>query len=329
MWTRTLRPLLGLLVLSCGRQPQPTPVASRTPTSTSAKSAAELPRGPVGPAEAALRSTLSRDFGRYNPGKDVERSWLLSDLDVIERTRRALPPPARPEALIEMLPTSIDGERVALGFGQTRLERSLPGGYLRCRFAMLVFRDAFERVEVHCNWPQSSPAAVNAAIRDALGPAFAIHEAMSYRAGRVSFGFPKRSAEARAVLDRELGELAAVAVPEELRESYELLLSPFESLDIGDNCYEGGSPPEGRVAARKLVAARRADLLRNALRGPNPEGRLYAARGLRDLEVLSTADHAAIGKLRKLELPLATCHGCMVGHEGSEPTWQSWLPQRL
>ena len=194
---------------------------------------------------------------------------------------------------------------------------------------MLVFRDAFERVDVRCHWPQSAPSAVDSAIRDALGNAFAIHDGMGYRSGRVSFGFPKRSAEARAVLDREIGELAAVTVPDELREAYDLLLSPLESLDIGDTCYEGGSPPEGRMAARKLVAARRADLLRNALHGPNPEGRLYAARGLRDLEALSVADQAAIAKLRKLELPLATCDGCMVGHEASEPTWQSWLSQRL
>src|SRR6185503_8325011 len=174
MWKHALWPLLGLLLLSCSCQPQPSPFASRAATSTTAKSAVELPRGPVGPSEAALGGTLSRDLSRYHPGKDVEQAWLLSDLDVIERTRRALPPPVQPEALIKVLPTSVDGEHVALGFEQTRVERSLPGGYLSCRFTMLLFRDALERLEVHCYWPESAPGAVDAAIRDALGPAFGI-----------------------------------------------------------------------------------------------------------------------------------------------------------
>jgi hypothetical protein len=145
----------------------------------------------------------------------------------------------------------------------------------------------------------------------------------------VRFDFPRKTAEARDALRRELGELLPVEVPAELREAYELLLSPFETLDIGDNCYEGGEPPEGRVATRKLVAARRADLLRNVLRGPNPEARLYAARGLRELGALSGPDHAVTLKLRKLKLPLATCSGCMVGHDEGEETWKTWENQRL
>ena len=53
------------------------------------------------------------------------------------------------------------------------------------------------------------------------------------------------------------------------------------------------------------------------------------ARGLSELGSLSDADRALTLKLRKLELPLSTCSGCMIAHEPSDETWKMWLDQRL
>jgi hypothetical protein len=332
--TNTLLPWLALLAVACGHKAQTEPAPARAPIALSGSgtvSAAPLPIGPVGPAAAGLgERKLSRDLRAYHPGKDVEREWLLADLDVIERTRRALPPAARRGDLITALPSSVKGEHVDLGFDRVRDEQIFGGGYLSCRFTMVGFHDDLELVDVNCYWPESAPAAVHAALRDALGPAFELTtRGIGYRTGYVRFDFPRKTAEARNALSRELGALTPVEVPAELREPYELLLSPLHTLDIGEDCYEGGEPPEGRVAARKLVIARRVDLLRNVLRGPNPEARLYAARGLRELGALSDADRALTLKLRKLKLPLVNCSGCMVHRETSEETWKEWENQRL
>jgi len=327
-------PWLALLVFACGHKAQTEPAPSRAPMALSGSATvrvAPLPIGPVGPAAAGLgERKLSRDLRAYHPGKDVEREWLLADLDVIERTRRALPPAARLRELVKTLPSSEKGEHVDLGFDQARDEQVFGGGYLSCRFNMVAFHDDFELVDVNCNWPESAPAAVHAVVRDALGPAFEITtRGIGYKAGHVRFDFPRKTAEARNALSRELGELTPVEFPSELREPYELLLSPLQTLDIGDYCYEGGEPPDGLIAARKLVVARRADLLRNVLRGPNPEARLYAARGLRELGALSDADRALTLKLRKLKLPLVNCSGCTIHREPSEETWKEWENQRL
>src|SRR5687767_570104 len=89
---------LALLVFACGKKAQTEPAASRAAIALSGSattSAASFPVGPVGPAAAGLgERKLSRDLRVYHPGKDVQREWLLADLDVIESTRRALPPAA-------------------------------------------------------------------------------------------------------------------------------------------------------------------------------------------------------------------------------------------
>src|SRR4030095_3311779 len=169
-------PWLALLVFACGHKAQTEAAPSRARVALGVSgtvSAAPLPIGPVGPAAAGLgERKLSRDLRAYHPGKDVEREWLLADLDVIERTRRALPPAARHGGLNTALPSSVKGEHVDLGFDRVRDEQILGGGYLSCRFTMVGFHDDLEIVDVNCDWPEGAPAAVHAAVRDALGPAF-------------------------------------------------------------------------------------------------------------------------------------------------------------
>jgi hypothetical protein len=62
-----------------------------------------------------------------------------------------------------------------------------------------------------------------------------------------------------------------------------------------------------------LLRAKRADLLRDALRGPNAEGRVYAALGLHQLDALAEADKKVVETLMNHNIQVNTCTGCKDG----------------
>jgi hypothetical protein len=96
------------------------------------------------------------------------------------------------------------------------------------------------------------------------------------------------------VLARALGERPAVEVPEPLRAAHALLTAPTEALRFapGDHAHQ---------AAQALAAAGRPDLLRDALRGPNPVGRILAADALLK-QGAAAEDVAALRAVRALDL---------------------------
>src|SRR5262245_39602134 len=76
-------------------------VTSASATAASVALAPLPPAGPIGPTSAGLGGRrLSRDLTPYKLREDVSRNWLLHDLDVIERTRSALPPAARRDDIV-------------------------------------------------------------------------------------------------------------------------------------------------------------------------------------------------------------------------------------
>lgn len=73
-----------------------------------------------------------------------------------------------------------------------------------------------------------------------------------------------------------------------------------------------GMPPSQRSSALELVWTRRVDLLRQVLRGPSPEGRLYAAEALTYLQTIvpgaiGTDDSIAIATLRARDDEIIVC----------------------
>jgi hypothetical protein len=94
-------------------------------------------------------------------------------------------------------------------------------------------------------------------------------------------------------------------------------MSPLEDLAVGKSCGEVGWPPRGRDAESVLEKQRRVDLFRNVLRGPNPEGRVYAAQALTDLQAMRPEDGAVVAKLASLPIPIMTCGGCTYWHQSS------------
>ncbi len=120
------------------------------------------------------------------------------------------------------------------------------------------------------------------------------------------FGFAGRRAELMQARDERrraaLGAMTDVAVTGELRERYEHMLNEHYAANIGeDDC------SNDVMYAHLIARAGRWDLLRNALRGPNPSGRAGAAVALLERGELSDEDRRAIRALK--DIVVRVCHG--------------------
>ncbi len=123
----------------------------------------------------------------------------------------------------------------------------------------------------------------------------------------------------RKVIDQattpEFGAAKIASPPGALEEPFSLLMSPLEEIRVGESCYDGGEKPEECEAIEKLSAAGRYDLIRAILRGPSPEGRAYAALILHKDKKASADDLLVEEKLKKLNIPVQVCHGCIATTE--------------
>ena len=113
-----------------------------------------------------------------------------------------------------------------------------------------------------------------------------------------------------------LGELEKIVVDSMLLKSYKLLLLPFEQYSFGYRCGIVGRPPEGRAAIEK-IKNQNPTLLRNIIKGYNPEGRIYGVEALLELAYegkikLSANFIEIINKILKMDIPIQGCHGCIV-----------------
>ncbi|HCS21540.1 MAG TPA: hypothetical protein DIW47_13435 [Bacteroidetes bacterium] len=114
----------------------------------------------------------------------------------------------------------------------------------------------------------------------------------------------------------ELGELENISVDSGLAEDYQILLFPSENYDFGYACYYAGNPPYGRIAIENIKETN-PYLIKNILRGYNPEGRIYALEALLQLAQeeqlkLTSEDIETIKKVLTLDIPIGRCEGCMV-----------------
>jgi hypothetical protein len=101
---------------------------------------------------------------------------------------------------------------------------------------------------------------------------------------------------------------------EQLAKAEHLLGDPLALMRVGRFPGRGsrlGQQPSGFKEAKRLVDAQAVDSLRRVLRGPNPEGRGFAAVGLSKLNALSGDDLRVIEQL-KVASSIATQGGCMV-----------------
>jgi hypothetical protein len=249
--------------------------------------------------------------------RGVNRKWLQADCDLIWSVRRALPPDPTRAGLTGLPPNHSAVERVDLGFGVARNEQRVGGGYLSCAVTAVTHEGALVSMKVWCWTSVPKPEQTRAIIEQAFGPGFKRDDRpdMGTSAYRADYELPEARRRLRAALDRRLGPLAPVAVPPELAPAYARLMSAEEELAVGDLCGEGGSPPAGALEAKALRSARRIDLLRNVLRGPNREARVYALEALRKLGALDAQDRAVAERIAAAPIEVTTCSGCVYAKE--------------
>jgi len=256
----------------------------------------------------------------------VERDWLQKDANLIWHVRSVLPPSGTASAFLAKVEAPGDArvEEHDLGFGFKRHSVTLGGGYASCTITATSHDDALLAVRVDCNTTADARSndAVRAALEEAFGRGFS--QDTTTWPGHVfevaSFEMPAADARARAALDRELGALTDVdpkALPQDIADAYATLMSPQQELAVGRSCGFAGVAPLGREATTKLESAGRVALLRNVLRGPNPEARVYAARALARLGATTAEDRALLKKLAGQAIDVRTCSGCIYMTEAS------------
>lgn len=295
MWTICA----ALLVIACtpasesrgSPEATPPPVANREPIATTE------PTPPPNPAPTVTPST--------------DRDELTQDAALFERMREALPVTSMATARAALDPDGTACTTVELGFDLREERCLLPAANSTCFISALTHHGVAFDFTASCRTVASRWSW--------LGPAFATIDATTLsrrgfvRDGEVSTYHQSEEARTRVADDalaRELGRPLGADVPADLRDAFELLTDPRAELVVGRACGAGGSAPPGRAAARELVSAGRADLLRDALRGMNPAGRIYAYAGLRVLAANTTDDDAAFARAHGLDLTVPSCNGC-------------------
>ena len=116
---------------------------------------------------------------------------------------------------------------------------------------------------------------------------------------------------------KDLGQINEIEINDDLKESYEILIDPMKNYDYGYSCYYGAIKPDGRKAIEKILEAKRFDLLKNIIRGFNPEGRAYGIEAFfiaysKNKYIISKEDEDCIKKILKSNISINKCSGCDV-----------------
>jgi hypothetical protein len=284
---------------------------------------------PVGPSASLVRPTEHPiDVSTRKLPRFVERDWLQRDCRLIWRIRGSLPPLHDPASFLATLrrpstddprdfPTASHDERdgpSSLGFGLFRSKTRLGGGYTSCDVTWAQLGGEIAELRVVCYSHFAERSGLRPIYDLAFGEAFTLSydETEHLFTATIEYTFPGVVARVHEALASKLGPLRPAAVPSELSGDYSRLTSMLDSLTVGAACYEDGSPPAGRREMESLLKGGRHDLLRNVLRGPNPEGRAYAAIGLFRAGQLAPLDRLALEALQNEPPSLQTCSGCML-----------------
>jgi hypothetical protein len=194
---------------------------------------------------------------------------------------------------------------VELGFGLSRELRRFTGATAECEVTLVSSNGALVGWSATCRLDAASQEIVEGALGGDANFTI-VHE------------FPRALKRSRQALDRKLGRLTEVHERSTATSAYAVLMSPFEALVVGSGCgiVAGSGLPKGRDEIGVLASARRIDLIRNILRGPNPEARIYAAWALERLGAVAPADQTVIAAVMNLPISINTCSGCIFSSGG-------------
>ncbi|MGE3165552.1 MAG: hypothetical protein AB7O52_11645 [Planctomycetota bacterium] len=243
--------------------------------------------------------------------------WIARDVAVSRRVVAALPPGDRTatEWLATLAPDR--HETHDLGYGGHRHDLACYGGYTTTWITLVTFDDRI--VSLLIGQPMEPDEA--GPIGSVLTPVWKPYATLMGGAFHYEYHSSVMLTHMRARLAHELGSLADLPVPTPYGEAYERLTTAGADLAFGTRCGDDGTPPPGRREADQLEAGAQTALLGNVLRGPNPVGRVYAAKALLRLRgsgaALPPEDEAVIAKIRASGLQITVCDGCTFGKQST------------
>lgn len=247
----------------------------------------------------------------------LNEEWVARDVAVARRIAGALPETKLADFLKKLEASSTEEDRT-IGFGARRLRLALYGGYTTTWVTVVSWGGGVGPIDVFCHEGKEE---IWAALRDRITGAYKGKEPAVGETGlRVAVGHRADPDGFREERTKVLGPPLKIDPDPALEKAYLLLWSPLSDLVYGRMYGEGGDPPDGRDAVEKILAHERgAGLLDDILRGPNPEGRLYAAEALLRLErnggKLDEQVRKDIAWVRKSDVKIRVCRGCLVSWE--------------
>jgi hypothetical protein len=235
----------------------------------------------------------------------VRTDWLERDLRRIAQVQALLPPAEISLATFRAgLESSDPRTDEPTGFAGRRLELAAYGGYTTLWINALVDDDGrFAALVIDCRGSRDSWSM----IRDELRKAWSapIEDVPDEALLRYTWRDPARVRTLERATAQVLGAPTAAEVPDALRAHVAVLTDPLDFHDFGASCYDDGAKPKGRVAIEALIGGQRFDLVRNALRGLNPTGRVYAAEALLARGSIDPADRGALRAVREITVTLS------------------------
>ncbi len=252
--------------------------------------------------------------------------WVAADVGAARRIAGALPETKLPKFLEKLGSASTEEDR-DIGFLARRLRLAVYGGYTTTWVTVVSWDGGVGPVEVSCD----EEADVWAALRDRIAAEYKGHEPEVGDTGlRVRLGARADPEGFRKERGKVLGPPLGIDPDPTLESAYLLLWSPTSDLVYGWMHGEGGDPPDGREAAEKILAHEQGPaLLDDILRGPNPEGRLYAAEALLRLEKKGRKLDGQVLRniewVRKSPVKIRVARGCEVSREPAEAPLREML----
>lgn len=244
----------------------------------------------------------------------IHEDWITRDVQVVERVAAAVPlRRTAVDELLKMLQPDSREKDQDIGFGLRRVRAALYGGYTTAWITIVGCDGRVESISVHSS--HVGPA-VWGRLREPLAQGW---EARGGHLGDGVFdgefhepGIAEKCSRRRVA---QLGTAVSIEPDAEVADAYRILSSPLSQLVFGTVCYESGHPPLGRTELETILGHESPDMaLGNIVRGPNPEGRVYAAEGLLRLvqqgTTLSGETKRAIRWVYRSQTAIQVCDGC-------------------
>jgi hypothetical protein len=268
------------------------------------------------------------------PDKDLNPEWMQHDQENLKNIFSLLDNQEVLKQENQFLKSIINldiRDTKDLGFGLTFYECAQYGGYVTTWISLLSFEnkiiqydirykeDDFKIIDYLIRHDRQLGSAISFVV-DTLAP-FGFYYQDTLAFARFKINVASKSGPMK---------LLAGKSDEKVILNFSILTNPINSYDYGTSCYESGVAPEGRTAINYFVHSNNIPVIREVIKGYNPEGRLYAIEALliaanEGKTILTNEDKKLIKDILSLNIPISSCRGCLV----SKSTANELLDEKL